>query len=1159
MATIISYEKFMELVPERTKNYVNSLLPHIKRHFIDGYRFYFNNSDNSWTSKELFLMALNSRFLNEFGTELTVNTLRKYNFNHKALKLTDPGITTNKETFEEAIHLFCICKEINDYNTLTPEQIAKNHNQIFANSEHYHYQYISDIVSYIFSGENDYYNYNQELNNVIVTEKNNIVLEMKNKLYDGLNIEVISFLEKVSKTHSYIKSTMKNHSLLAEKLETEADISVLAMLVSLPTMPNLSQIWLENNGITNKEIYKYLGTELNQNNIDKKAFDITILKEYYQKLIFEGENNNSNPSKITIDSIASNLFKRSTNNNSLLLERIMLSCGCTKTFENYSKELLNITLNDEEKEKKESEKKAFSNFSEDVITYITLVTKIYTLLVKKMDENKYNENILKSDDDVIIISLLLASYFTPNKVNSFFIEKNITTKKIFELIGISITKEELDKEFLNIDILTKHFDHFIHGGINERKNDDKITVDSIAKNMTSREFNNSRAISTLYHKLTGIALPVNFLSELEKHIAKMDFEKQKTKEQEFFGTMPAGTIAQLFIASKIYQYIEDVKPNTYTEKDMAIISLITSLGLGGFEEYEVYIRLGLETQKIANYLGFSLSKKKIDSFNNNIEILESQFKDFIMNNDTEKYKLTNKELAKNILVNTLSNTILMRQLLDNLKVDSEVFNKFDEILETIRKEREGLEELSELKYFFEDLPGTTDTFIRAASKVCKVLEEKVDENNITSTSILITLFLTDNIERTFFEKKGIDLDKILEKLKLKTEDFKNYQYEHTDINVLKKYFSNYVFKTHEFRWDINIDDLALKLFNADFTNNTLIEELVDENNINVELLQRELYEGKEITEEKTDEQLIKEIRNMEISPLTDFDMVSILNFGNELLAHTKIISDKYSKIISDSEISTVSEITPLLDDVVVVEKVESKNFFLRFFGLGEEEMQKLDGTAIDKVQYALKDKADTLQEYVIGFEFLCDYLSSSIFQVQKVLKMLKEYIESITEKIKQNEGDDVATLKYNSINKALSSRGKLFYETLATQKAQWALLYTASASFIEQIGELTSYSTNMIPLLEMKSSISTAQENQTELMNKGIALISELKNSLEQSDKKRLSSNTFSESELKRVTQEIMVEQNDDSKATLDMTSFDIPNYENSFKTTDSIKIFTKK
>lgn len=500
---LITYEDFKNLVPKETFDFVNIALPMIDN-FKDKGIYFSNESVNKEYSKLIiiFCYALDkmkdSALLFKYGFEPSATAICSIN-----MPLVD-----KERCFKKYGHYFCIFDELYRYQSLTPYMILTNA-YVYANIGEY------STSPELFGGFDNMKAFFKALKKMNAEEMFKKENDASN--FNALPVDVIDYLEKVSKMHQLLENNNKNNNF------DSLDIEVLSLfLTSLLENTNNKNIniassYLKNNGIYLSFFEQVIASNGFTENIKKYQKNYLILNYHYKKYIDYLKNNKNIEDKdISIFTILE-LLKNREVSKSVQLEKLLLALN------------KNISILDDLETKvtsysnqyqEEMMKNFLNNFPEEIKTFFEDVSRIHNLI---LEENNRNKEILETEKDIEEISMIIAllNYKAPL---SYFLEKNgLTLDNIFEFCNLD--KSLLKK--LEITISSYKCVYEKYQNYLKFENKGSVSLVDIIKNMFNNSINDSLAIEKIVVKSGNVYKNLKEEIETEKdHIEEISLENR---------------------------------------------------------------------------------------------------------------------------------------------------------------------------------------------------------------------------------------------------------------------------------------------------------------------------------------------------------------------------------------------------------------------------------------------------------------------------------------------------------------------------------------------------------------------------------------------------------------------------------------------------------
>ncbi|MDE6292974.1 MAG: hypothetical protein K2L98_04760, partial [Bacilli bacterium] len=321
--------------------------------------------------------------------------------------------------------------------------------------------------------------------------------------------------------------------------------------------------------------------------------------------------------------IVKNVLNRD-NSNSIALEKIFLRLNCYLNMINLSKDAF-AQATEEEKLRiiNEYTKTFYADLSWQVREFINFTVKAYSLILQRMKRGGINPNLVKTEDDADTLALYIASHFYDGDVDEFFTNNNVSYEKVLHLLGLNITKKDIEDTPLDVSALIERFKRYVYEGVNSRKNSKNLAIKDIIHNLCNKKFNRSSIMNDLFESISDgkVELEEDFLSQLNKYFEDRDKAMKEEMKAELFHDMPLDTVNYLDNVSGIYSSLGEC--TDFNENDKICFSLLLGVFIKDRSEIcKFFNHLGLDNNGVLSALGISTSRKWNDP---NVEVLKKYF------------------------------------------------------------------------------------------------------------------------------------------------------------------------------------------------------------------------------------------------------------------------------------------------------------------------------------------------------------------------------------------------------------------------------------------------------------------------------------------------------------------------------------------------------
>lgn len=1047
----MSYQKFISYVPIDTKEYVDNFLKLYKWYIIDKNisKTKFKNEDYE---TQIFVLLLSAKYKNIF----TIND------NVKNIESLEEVF---EDYFSELSGILCDCSNLERCVYLIPDQIILNY--LRHNIDYYDQDFLSDTSysellkmkaeEYVDLAKNNVVKMNSEY----VIEKN-----VEIEFFKNLSYELIVFLKKSTEIFKYFSNHSRGYD--TNLISTNSDACVASMLISISLMDNKVSSYLKSIGIDESIINE----TFNMNYYKDFKFDVpssyvALLKVYFNDFIFGGKNKNIERNKLAIENVISNIFD-SNFTSSRVVDAVLykLNLSSDDFFDFTDKVKLfekNYLILKEKQEKQEF----YGNIHSDVVKFLEFVSKTYTVI---KNNEIYRNNIIKNENDFMILSIFISSYFFNNSYVDYFKNNGISYEKLINYLEIKITKKQIETINPSLDILKK-YEQIIFA---TKLDKEKITINNILSGIL-----NSECIYNLINQInSNMNLKSNLVNTIESYNCHKEELRKYKLEQKFFGDMPKETIEYIKEAEKIHQFISEYRKNInfFTEDDLIQISLFFTL----IVEYRLNKRydeltvMSLDNMfkniDIKKYPEFdeilcklnTVDSIKYNSIKYNMDFIYNNFGKYVFggnNKNKEKKNIEIKDIFTNIFGCSFSTSTTLNKFLFDIEFDKSKLKNYDEYFINFKEEKFIEKVKNKIRYnpiidYYENL-----------SKIYQVLKEIDSENNninnIEDSSQLLACFIkgdSSNLRISLLKNRKINLESYLKYLNISNEKFDNYKNKEVNYHIIDEKFSHLYY--------LNFDSILMFLFGklpqASEQHNRFVD-YIKWLNQNPNIVEEEMEFGKEVIVPMTQDEQIRYFNNLPINKL-EFNIPAISSFGKDLSEHSFVIADEYLKIalMDSDENNVICNIQQELDKINI--KTEKKLFFRKKIS-GTEKIEQ-NRTTLNNLNKFLEEKEDNLYKQIEHFEYLKKLIAIYVYRLNNYILELENVTNNFHSKKNHFESIDTEIIEQISNDKLLDFKKALILSTEQYQKIN-LLLRTHAIT----LSKISTYKNTIIPNLYIELSI----------------------------------------------------------------------------------------
>lgn len=1077
----LTYEEYLNLIPEDTKNYVKRVLQYIDIRWsveVDGYSM--ANANDVVVCMTCSLLAAWEN--NETRGKLSACGCRVANIQFSEDCLKELTAEKEKELFERYSSLFLTFSDKSQYYSQSMYDILK---EVMYKS----YEY---SLSRLF-GVNDYSC--KYIKSYADTLKKGKTEEIEAELYKSLSVDVVFYLEYASKIRTELLKLFKRNSLPEDKYIKNND-SYLVPLSLFYTLFELDTtevkdilVYFNGKGITRDAVKKLVripvASEVKKNNVNLECI------KYLYKPYFEAKDGED----INVKTIVKRLLDRNITNN-ISVERILSSLNVS------AQDLSNM---DEEIDKyKEIERNRqirefYDGLNVDTRDYINFATKIYQLLLEKMKEGKHNKYILSGEDDVDTLALYIASSFYNTNVEKFYAGHGVSLDKVLKLLNITITKEEIDSQELDSRITMDRFARFVNDGVNASKKSSAITIDNVAMNLCNREFNKSMVMEHIFEGIRrDIDLPEDFTSRVCSYLNKLDRDRRNKLIEQVFIDKSNEYYNFMTMASRTYKVMNKITDGKkHDDIENIKLAILHTVLYTKHEDSKLYNDLGITINSIDDWyerrLESYLRGKYLFDDNLDIDVVVSKLVPFVEEeNGKIKVKIFTKE----------NKDMSMVRFLADLNINYDDLCDLDKVREEIKakKQRELLRK--QVNEYLAKLDTVSKNIVVDAVRIYEYLVnnkrgivEQLSDSDIEDLSLFLGLIegyasedkITNNVVDSkygkvyrsndeYVSKYNITYERVLELLGYSADELNSNK----DLNydVFMKHFKKYYDGK---KTKITKNDLTRMLFGKD---PDVVRKIAEDFAVDYKVYKVEFIYDKDYIDTLSMEEriiILAELKAYELEPDSTTDIV---NYGGELGIHTKYINSEFPDVIKQGERnSSVASIKDVIDKIYGrrTDTSKKRSWFDRIFGTGEQEEPSIDinEEVLEELKKKVIEHINPLYQDIKTFEDLVRYMEVYRKKNLEYLDKVNDAIEYYRIRMNEIDKDDVLeTLKIDVYLKALNAKRDSFVLTDQLLRNYIYGLYVLIKGDLTTITGLEMARDTLIPLIGASNIMNIGIDNQ---------------------------------------------------------------------------------
>ena len=1034
----MTYEEFMKIIPNETKDFINELIPHLnyydkKEIKIDELTIPVEATD--------FLLTINVLLKDPYYKNILINCGIKNSKEIKNLVLEKKSNEKNEEYFNDNYYNFLICNEEKDYSSLTPLDLLIDLTKKLIQKIELHTTPV--FSNKIYNIENKFFNKNLEdfLNNLIRVNNNIKNEQIKKEIFSNTNIDVINFLDNASK----IKTIINSYLIKKDKILEDQDLTALSILIAIfyTNSKECKQIKtvLNDTGVTIEKIFNKLGINgISQSDIEDIIPNYLNLNNEY-KNYFDNNNNE------TILNIFKKIFNRKITNSFAiedLFNKMNINFDQFKDFDN----LITASIN----------RDLLFDLPKKTQEYIIFSAKAYTYLKEKLKDK--DVKLVSAPNDFTLLSFYLASVKYNTAISQFFNINGATLDKVTKFLGIEVDLEEIESTEIDYFNLPYYFKKYTHENNCTKDNLSDILIQFIESNLTNTSITQNKLLHIIFENITGVKLQNDFSYQMNDNIIKYDEKRKQQLKEEYFKNLPIETIYFLENIMNIDSQI--TFKEEMSNEDRQILVLI--LALFDLENNQA--------KDFISFLGTDFDKNEVNRFINayynncnykNIKDLINNYDKYIFegnNKGKEKPDITVYSIARNIFNKDFNNSVFINKFFDHFKIDPKAYEKYDQLYQEFlkeikRKEKESAyEQKCDTLYSYSQ--NSQNIYLNILLKIhYKLLDKKIP--NIKNIAMLLAILKFPCLSATFLNKNGLTTEKVLTYLNLPNDFLDNIDDIELEENHYDIFINNYSnFKPFDY----------INIFNS-----PEIIKMINDLGIDYKILKYEVDNERDYELSLSVDERIKILNNKPIDNLDVDDIESIIKFGNSLNYHSQYIHDEFPKMmINDSTNESVKSINDTLNEVYTLKKEEKpKSIWEKLFAIETTDEPKyvLNTYAL----YELKDKIDKniqkLSSELLQYNNLRKYIEAYRKKNEIYLNKINETLNILLdEQNNQSEQDDYSDILLTSTNlQIIKSKLERFKTSKILLQQELIKINQAIVNHFTTINALEMAKNDLLPLI----------------------------------------------------------------------------------------------
>lgn len=1008
----MNYQKFMELVPKETKDFVFTVLKKYSSYdvfysknvlFPNGCRGKVTYDVEESKLAIIMIKIFNTTPYSSHSKDILKNDVyfEKTNYyngvieEHKLanIKLSSYNPNTNYEVFNNLNSYFCFLNNEIDYLTLSPLKIYKRVlMQCYKSITNVEYCFIpQESATKILPVDNNIYNMEM-----------NYISEIRNNLYEKASIEVIKVVENASIIFQKAKDNISDYNYLSS-------ITILMSILLTSSCKEIqSKLSSYEFDIVNKEKYNTF--------IENEKVDCTLVKYYFEKYL----------KYKNINELFLALFDRKVTN-SVEVEKIFLSAGLTKE---KAKSIL-LTPSKEE---------IITEFYADTVPKekgdYQLISSMYNSV------NTLNKRLYPNDN--MYLTLIAFDYQNDGKLSKYFLENGITLDMILAKYNLELNdSQDIDYQTYLNEVLI---------GYKDAKDKLKFMASSkfvidLFNTFAINKTNNLDSDINNYYKLIEIKETEASYERIYKGKDKIyiDFLNtsyeiyDKLRNSDVINSILSQTDLKVLSILITLELITLYIPTIDTIKNTVLNKNIINEALG--DVYNVNFSLYSEVKNlininISNGNESTTLKQKINDINHPVEVEKvfgSYLDDDLLNT---LYKLFEKEK---------DNSLILKKIFMGKTIEEIKSNIDNEVISVATKKK--YDEYQKLLCMPND--NACDSTKQLLNKLCMI--------NLTDIKVNILYeFVAMNFDNNTldFYKEALGKYGIAKESLSKKFGFINSKLTYNEINLenlvaLEDYFT---IQNNGHKYKNSIQNILINL---------IADGYFDELITNKKALLYELKETK-----KYIPSLSETIENLQSIPIEEVNIDSlseIMKFGDALSGEYELVTSEERKALeSDSSALSIQTINDLLSK----KNKRKKGFWASLFEPYEEEKTITD---VPTLKEAINKNITILSRELLTFDLVRKYISVYFAKNLEYVNKSSEALALLNERLSKLNPKDTfeyaSFLEVNSMKTIMTEKNKRFNVTSSLLNQELYKINAAIVNHFITINALEMARDDLIPLI----------------------------------------------------------------------------------------------
>lgn len=868
------------------------------------------------------------------------------------------------------------------------------------------------------------------------------------RLFKDLPTTTVILLEKANHFYSLLTSSIgcqeENPDIVIDR-DNAVPLSILLALFSCAKEYSVEDkineyeeltLYLESKGINMDSILAHLNIELEDDNEEEEKKNLIPLMTIY-KPYFE------NSGTISVFEVFSRLFDRNISPQPVIQKILLEHKIDPEVFKNYQ---MDKSLLERQKIKSKvldmnSIRKFY--FKPDIDNFLCLAIKAYQVILEKVQQGGYNEQLLTNDADYFQLALYFASVYKKHSLGNYLCENGITPEEVLKHLQIDISKQEIMSQKLKPQFYLDKEHSF--------RNLSNSTLNWATPYFIN--FGNSLLIERLICEINPVLFSEirdndqNLADAVKQYEDDKKERLSKKRQHRYLKDMPNELVRVLRTASKFdkeLHYYTD-----YDDKDIISLSLLLSILQDDDSKVRRFLYdKGLNYEKVKDYILYDDDNSflaehddlDIEDTDEDIDLLIDKYGSIVFggaNQGLKKSDLSIINICKNIFSKSYHVGTKFSDLLEALCFDFDEFKdidlqfqKFvadDKHSKAVQRMNRRLDNYTErAREYIKDVVRIHKRIVDNGKILNRCIPIELRDDDIEMLSFVLALFNDENLSnyQEFLREQNIDQKSILSFIGIDDPNkiFADLQKDEVSPYIYDEHYEKYAIKTDQNGHYMNLLNSLFKV-----NNSSILKDICNSLGGNYDTLVETLKVSS--IHDLSFPQKLNHLRNITTERLDCNDIKSVLGFGKKLEIHNKYLNGSFLPSLHFGLDTEVAErISRDFDSFLEANHKSTSTKNRSIFGKRQQteptKITGIDDTQMYFLNKTLETELDKLKEELLHFAAKKTYLEVYRDKNMDYLDAVNDAYEKMLNKVDSETVCEILRAKRDKFDIAISSSNR---------------------------------------------------------------------------------------------------------------------------------------